>query len=157
LGFAFVNAEQSGSASELVSDSGKDGRYISAKHTAVWLRFCLALAFFCALVSGHNNLLTQNNIFTFSYKGLPLTAVSPIRRRHFALGNILSVTVFKRLPLFLLCHAFALLRSASGFCALLTKADGLNLVTLFCHNDMALGRVAGSALALVVLRHPCSG
>jgi hypothetical protein len=70
---------------------------------------------------------------------LPLFLVCPVCRRHFAFRNVLGMTRLERCPSSLLRFSPRVLAGAAD--ALLAKPDGLDLVALFCDDDMGFGWV----------------
>lgn len=76
----------------------------------------------------------------------PLDLIGPVSRAHLALGDVLGVPGLER------C---ALLSALVGLSALLSKANGLDLVAFLGHHDMTLGLMARCALGLVVTAYAC--
>ena len=79
----------------------------------------------------------------------PLGAICPICRAHFALGYVLSVSRFEASALFLHFFGLARLGLTGSRCTLLAKTDGFDLVTFFCHHNVAFLRVRRVRLGLL--------
>ena len=86
----------------------------------------------------------------------PPFLIRPIRRAHLALGDILCVPCFKAGALLLHRLRLAFLRLACCLRALLTEANGLDLVAFLRHNNVTFLRVRWRALGLVVAFDPCT-
>ena len=80
---------------------------------------------------------------------LPFDAVGPVCGTHFAFGDVAGVACFEGFPPFPIGSGFAGLFGGAGD-ALLSEADGFDLVALFGDNNVGLLRMVGGALRFVV-------